>query len=221
MTKKRLLSTIIFCALFFMIFNLNVSSYVKFNGGEEGYNENDGEGFVYGSSIKYYIIRGGGYYLGGYSDILKFLDRIEVSDLYGLDYAELNQILDSAIHNMNNANNNYFMLILIAELTPYNMTFIDKLKAFDFHGFESAHHLNGVIFGKVEEYLKKGDITGAFKACRTEILEIIAFLEEIKGYTTTNQMPNLTMLWSLNELCSESLLFGQYAAMVFAEVKNS
>lgn len=101
------------------------------------------------------------------------------------------------------------------------MTFIDKLKTFDYDGFESTHHLNGVIFDKVEEYLKKGDITGAFKACRTDILGIIVDLEEIKGYTTTNQLPDLKMLWSLNELCSESLLFGQYAARVFAEVKNS
>jgi hypothetical protein len=144
-----------------------------------------------------------------------------LSDLNGLDYTELNQILDGAIHNMNNANNNYFMLILKAEFTPYNMTFIDKLKTFDYHGFESEYHLNAVVFDRVEGYLKKGDITGAFKACRTDILEIIAVLEEIKGYTTTNQLPDLTILWSLNELCSESLLFGQYAARVFAEVKNS
>jgi len=222
MRKKRILAKIIvFCALFFMILNFNLLPYVWVNGGEGGYSEGDGESFVYGSSIKYYIIKGGGYYLGGYSDILKFLDRIEVSGLNGLDYTELNQILDSAIHKMNNVNNSYFMLILIAEFTPYNLTFIDKLKTFDYRGFESAHHLNAVIFGKVEEYLKKGDITGAFKACRTDILEIIAVLEEIKGYTITNRMPDLTMLWSLNELCSESLLFGQYAARVFAEVKDS
>ena len=221
MTKKRILTKSILCAFILLLLNYNLLPYVHYNGGEGGYDEGNGESFLYSSSIKYYILKGGGYYLDGYSDVLEFLNRFEMSDLYGFDYAELNQILDSAIHNMNNANNNYFMLILIAEFTPYNMTFIDKLKTFDYQGFESEHHLNAVIFGKVEGYLKKGDITGAFKAGRRDILEIIAVLEEIKGYTITNRMPHLTMLWSLNELCSEYLLFGQYAARVFNEIKNS
>jgi hypothetical protein len=196
-------------------------SYVRVNGGDEGYDENGGEGFVYGNSIKYYIVKGGGYYLSGYSDILKFLDRIELSDLNGLDYVELNQILDSAIDNMKNANNNYTLLIAKAEITPYNMTFIDKLMVFDYHGFESEHHLNGIVFDKVKKYLKKGDITGTFKTCRSDVLEIIETMEKIKGYTSSNRMPVLQDTWLLNELCSESLLFGQYAARVFAEVKNS
>lgn len=141
------------------------------------------------------ISMGAKHYLDGYSDVLEFLNRFELSDLYGLDYAELNQILDSAIHNMNNAYNNYFMLILTAEFTPYNTTFIDKLKTFDYRDFEKTHHLNAVIFDKVEEYLKKGDITGAFKACRTDIMEIIAVLERIKGYTINNRMPGRLCLF--------------------------
>lgn len=220
MTKKRVLSKIILSALIFLFFNFNLLPYVCLNGGEEGYNGDDGESFVYGGSIKYYIIKGGGYYLGGYSDILKFLERIELSDLNGLDFAQLNQIVDSALDNMNNAHYYYLLLIMKAEVTPYNMTFIDKLKAFDYHGFESAHHLNGAVFDRVEGYLKKGDITGTFKACRTDIVEIITVLERIKGYTSNNRMPVLQDIWLLNELCSESLLFGQYAARVFAEIKN-
>lgn len=222
MTKKRILTKIIvFCALSLLLLNFTALSYVRVNGGEGGYDEGDGESSYYSSSIKYYIIKGGGYYLDGYSDVLEFLNRFELSDLYGLDYTELNQILDSSIHNMYNANNNYFMLILKAEFTPYNMTFIDKLKTFDYRGFESAHHLNAVIFDKVKDFLEKGDITGAFKACRTDILEIIAVLERIKGYTVNNRVPVLPDIWLLNELCSESLLFGQYAARVFNEIKNS
>jgi hypothetical protein len=220
MTKKRILSKIILSALILLFFNFNVLPYVRLNGGDEGYDENGGESFVYGSSIKYFIMKGGGYYLDGYSGILKLLERIELSDVNGLDYAQLNQIIDSALDNMNNAHYYYLLLIMKAEVTPYNMTFIDKLKAFDYDGFESEHHLNGVVFARVEGYLKEGDITGTFKACRIDIVEIIAVLERIKGYASNNRMPVLKDIWLINELCSESLLFGQYAARVFAEIKN-
>lgn len=218
--NRPLPKIIVFCALILLILNFNLLPYVCLNGGEEGYNDGDGTSSVYGSSIKYYIIKGGRYYLGGYSDILKFLECIEKSDLYGLDYAQLNQIVDSAIDNMRDAHYHYFLLVIRAEFTPYNMPFIDQLKAFDYDAFESEYHLNHVIFDRVQGYLQKGDITGAFKACRTAVLEIIAGLEEIKGYTDNNRLPALQDLWSLNELCSESLLFGQYAARVFIEIKN-
>ena len=221
MTKNKIFSKIALSILALLLLNLNLLPYICLNGGEKGYIEDDGEGYVLVGSIKYHIIQGGSYYLSGYSDILQFLDRIESSSLNGLDYVELNRVLDSAIKNMKNADNNYMLLILKAGCTPYNRTFIDKLIIFDYPRFESAYHLNDIVFDKVEDYLKNGDITGAFKTCRSNTQGIIAMLEEIKGYTANNRMPDLPLVWALNELCSESLLFGQYAARVFAEVKNS
>ncbi len=220
MKKNKILAKIALSILALLLLNLNLLPYIKFNGGEEGYNEGDVESIAYGNSIKYYIEKGGSYYLSGYSDILSFLERIESSGLNGLDYIELNRILDGAIEKMKNADYNYMLLIVKAECTPYNRSFIDRLIIFDYPGFESAYHLNSVVFAEVEEFLKKGDITGAFKACRSNIRGIITMLGEIKGFSANNRMPGLPLVWSLNELCSDTLLFGQYAARVFADIKQ-
>jgi len=220
MTKNKIFSKIALSILALLLLNLNLLPYICLNGGEKGYIEDDGEGYVLVGSIKYHIIQGGSYYLSGYSDILRFLDRIESSDLNGLDYVDLNRVLDSAIEKMKISDYNYMLLIVKAECTPYNRSFIDRLIFFDYPGFESAYHLNSVVFAQVEEFLKKGDITGAFKACRSNIKGIITMLGGIKGFSANNRMPGLPLVWSLNELCSESLLFGQYAARVFADIKQ-
>jgi len=219
--KKNLILTALVGMLILFMIPTAVFPRIWGNGAGGGYDGADG-----GSSnaagiqsqfntIETYVIRGAGFYLEAYSDILLLLNRIEESELNGMDYDEVRQISDRALMNMYNSIETYYYLIRRAEMTPYNDAFITKLMAFDYAGFMEKRQLNSVLFTKVEEYLRKGDITGTFKYIYIELTAIVKMLHSIRNDLYFGKIPELSDLWRINELCSQTLLFGQYMSRVF------
>ena len=49
-------------------------------------------------------------------------------------------------------------------------------------------------------------------------IDILGILESVKKTVEKNNLPDLTVLWELNENCAELSLFGQYASRVFYEI---
>jgi hypothetical protein len=195
---------------------MNVFSYILQNGSGKGYPDGDGDnGIVNNLSIETYVIQGAGYFLEGNSCIQTILNHAELQDLKGIDYNELHQLVDRAYFNITIARLTYEQLIRIAEMTPYNQEFVSKLKAFDYQSYMTETGLNSVVFNKVREYLEKGDITGSFKHTYSNLCDIEELLTSIKNGTAVNRIPELSLLWKLNETCAETSLFGSYAARVF------
>ena len=156
--------------------------------------------------------------MNAYSDILVFLNRMELSDLQGIDYRESQQLLDRALENMLNVLKTYERLINKAEVTPYKEAVISKLMDFDYNGFMQERGLNGVVFAEVEEYLKKGDITGILRQMYTEFTIIAGLLYSVRNELYFEKLPEMTNVWRLNERCTQTLLFGQYGSRVFYAV---
>ena len=130
-------------------------------------------------------------------------------------YEELNKIVDSALENIINANATYYILIQIAQDTPYDMEVILKLKSFDYQDFMTEYSLNSDIFKEVEGYLKNGDITGTFIRIYTNFIKIKRLLLSIKYEVSLNKMPTLSKIWEVNEEASRTLTFGQYITRIF------
>lgn len=219
--KKNLILTPLVGMLILLIIPTVVFPRIWGNGAGGGYGGPDGgSSNVAGihsqtNTIEKYVIRGAGFYLDAYSDILELLNRIEESDLKGMDYDEVRNISDRALENMYNAMETYYYLIRRAEMSPYNETVITKLMAFDYAGFMEKWGLNSVLFKKVEKYLGIGDITGTFKYIYIELTAIVKMLHNIRNELYLGKIPELSNLWRLNELCSQTLLFGQYMSRVF------
>ena len=116
---------------------------------------------------------------------------------------------------MNRAKAVYDTLVMEAEATPYNELVLLKLKNFNYSQFRVDNGLKIEIFQEVEAYLRPGNITGAFKQIRANFRDIISRLETISGEVNQGKMPALASLWDLNELCSSTLLFGQYISRIF------
>jgi hypothetical protein len=165
------------------------------------------------------VIEGGGYFLKSHSDLLLLLNKIEISELNGVDYSELQYIINSAIKNMVNAKETYINLISIAKVTPYNPSIIEKLQLFDYPGFQKEKKLNSEIFKQVEVFLSKGDVTGVYNHLKSEMDSILEKLYEIKSDIDLNNFPEITALWRVNQKYSETMLFGQYVAEVFFNSK--
>jgi hypothetical protein len=227
LTKKNLILAILVGALIFLATPTNVFARIMQNGAGGGYGGADETNSLKGrtlgmvNTVEKYVIIGASFYLNAYSDILTFLNRVELSDLQGMDFYESRQILDRALNNMTDALKTYNRLIKKTEITPYNDIFIAKLLDFDYNGFMQEHGLNSVVFDKVEEYLKKGDITGLIKRMYTDFTIILGILNSIRDELYFERLPNMSEIWELNERCSKTLLLGQYASRIFYSVLNN
>ncbi len=172
-------------------------------------------------SMREYLINGAGYYLDSYSDTLSFLKKIEVSELSGIDFGELQSLINSAVGNMEQADDAYVNLKNKADVTSYNQSVIDALKTFHYVLYRRNNNLNKSIFKEVQNYLQSGDVRGAYGRMRQDTHCLSALLNNIKAVVDSGQTPDVSLLWRLNQDYADSLLFGQYMAGVFSEiVKN-
>jgi hypothetical protein len=171
-------------------------------------------------SIGNYIIVGAGYFLNSYSDTLLFLNRVEMSDLDGADYNELQLILYRSMENMNNARKTYSRLREIAGRTPYKQDIVKRLMTFKYAGLQKEKNLNRPIFDEVKSYLKNGDTRGIYARALAATEQILQLQQTVNAAIDSGRLPEITDLWRLNQLYSDALLFGQYVSEVFLRIKT-
>jgi hypothetical protein len=169
-------------------------------------------------SMHTYIVEGAGYFLESYSGMQAFLNRVEVSELKGINYNEIREILYKVIINMERARVEYFILKIKADHTPYKWDVIKKLLEFDFDGFQEKNGLLPSIFEKVEGFLRSGDVRGIYSDMLAGTEEILFQLYEIKESVDADQFPDISALWRINQDYSERVLFGQFSAQIFHEI---
>jgi len=145
------------------------------------------------------------------------LNRVELQDVKGIDYLEMQRLVDSALENISKARITYEKLVSKAEATPYNPVVIEKLKAFDYDSFMLENRLNETIFKKAAGYLSNGDITGAFRHVLAAVRHMEFLLTAVKTEMDCNR---LEKYWQLNELCAENTLFGSFVARVFYQINR-
>jgi hypothetical protein len=207
-------------SLIIIIFSLCVSLYprISSNGSGGGYGDpGDGESAGANPTIENLVVEGAGYYLQGNSYIQSFLNQVELQDLKGIDYLEMQRLVDSALANITNARLTYEKLVSKAEATPYNPVVIEQLKSFDYNSFMLVNRLNETIFKKAAGYLGNGDITGAFRHVLAVVRDMEFLLTAVKTGMDFNR---LEIYWQLNELCAETTLFGSFIARVFHQINR-
>jgi hypothetical protein len=202
--------------LILFILDTNSYSYVILNRGEEAFEDN----LENGLSIKSGIIDSAGFFLKSYADGLLFLRDIERSEPGNVDYRVLNNLLDRAMDNLSKTNEAYGKLTLMVDAAPYNPVFIEKLTSFDYSGFQQARLLNGAAFTALKKYLADGDVRGIFTHMLSASQRILNMLREIRASVEAEKFPALSSLWRLNQLFSETMMFGQYAAEIFYEISE-
>ena len=224
-TGKHLTRFLAGLAALLLVLNGYLFSYIALNGSGSGYTNPDGDSGVVTTlginPIEMHVIIGGGYFLKANANIGDFLHKIEWRDLTGIDYDEIDRLIGGALANMTGARLTYGRLIQMAAATPYNPEVIFLLKNFDYEMFMEIHGLNPSVFAKVREYLETGDITGSFKHFHANLITIERMLVEIHGQISMNRMPELSLLWKLNETCAETSLYGSFVTRIFKTVNDN
>jgi hypothetical protein len=228
-TNKKIILTVTLGILVLFVSAGNLLSLVVGNESQKGFDNPPGAPDAHGaprytgvkanSTIENYIIKGAGYFLNGYADTLLFLNTVELAKLEGLPYDQLTKIITDAAADMENAYVTYAALEQEAAHTPYNPGVVRQLEIFDYDGFMAKNNLNPVIFKKVEGYLRNGNIRGVYHYLYTAVESILQVQYRIKAAVEVGKFPDVADLWILNQTYSEALLFGQYVAQIFYEIK--
>lgn len=172
------------------------------------------------TGIRAYVIEAAGDFLNSQSNFLLFLNKIEMEELNGVDYAELQQVINNAVVHMENARTKYTALTQLADNTPYDQATNTELMAFNYTSFQENKGLNGVIFNEVEAYLIAGDVRGLYHQILGDTQSILDQLNVIKSAVDAEVIPNNSHLWQVNQSYSATLLSGQYAAEVFYDLNG-
>ena len=209
----------IFILILTLFVSITVFGVVVGNDGESGYNGSGEGNKAINNPLKTMIITGAGNFIQSYSLFQQFLHKIELAELYGVNYDELRGMINDTLANIYSANTTYYDFIKLASATPYNESFIAALGSFDYDGFRLKNHLNAIIFSKLAALLKNGNLTGVYEEIYQKTGEISRLLHVVKASVDKDIFPEIPVLWEINQVYFDSYVFGQYAAMVFNEVK--
>jgi hypothetical protein len=212
---KRLL----FLGTVMLFASMTLFGVVFGNHGEYGYDGGDNNNKSAANPLKILIIEGAGHFIQSHALFQQFLHKIELAELYGVNYNELRGILNETLTGIESAKSAYYDFIKLAAVTPYHQSFINALKYFDYENFRGKNNLNAVIFSRLESLLRSGNVTGVYDEIHARIGEICQLLLTVKSTVDKDIFPGIPVLWEINRVYFDSYLFGQYAAMIFKKVK--
>lgn len=220
MRSKHILLTILIWALLFFSGYYNYARLFS-NHSDSAFNVSnsissvDGDKLAHFDTIGQLIIKGAEYFFKAQADINILSEKVELSDLYSVDYYSMLKTVNIAMDNMNMAQYYYQELQYIANGTLYNPTVIDKLVTFDYDSFQEQNNLIKDIFSEVKGYLKNGSVRGIYSHTSSYFDTLTNTLETIKRELHSGEVPSNIHMWNLNQTCARAHMFGQYAAMIF------
>jgi hypothetical protein len=187
----------------------------SFNDGDPDTSTESKSSIASSFTIKYLIIKSATYFFKGKSKIDLLASGLEAADIEGVNFYELQQIVNDSLCNMKTARYYYQALKSKADNTPYNQPVISQLIVFDYDSFSVDIGLNGDIFNQVKGYLKMGDVRGAYARLYDYTDNIIDMLEAVQKEVYYWEIPGIENVWKLHQECAHMLLFGQYIAQIF------
>jgi len=216
--KNKMVIKAVVLVLMISVLSVNAFSWWSGNHGEIVYPDPTGKSTV--SPITNYIAIGAGYFLKAYSNTLQLMNKIELSGINGINTDEWNALSDKTLYNMTMAKETYMKLVKETESLPYNTSVLGTLKQFDYNAFQSEISADKEIFAEVKAYLVKGDMNGVFGKILGNTEKIEAVLIQVKGKVYAGIPAMINDIYQVNQLFSNSLLFGQYAAQVCGRIKG-
>jgi hypothetical protein len=189
----------------------NLSSTAFPNQGEEPGNKSA----TVTSPLEQLIIDAAGFYLRSTSDYQLLLRETELSGIPGTNVSVLQELIGSAVSNLELANSTYYQLWQTSKYLEYDPVVLEKLHKFNYNGYQAVNHLNPEIFKQVADFLKAGDVRGSYERAYHATGEILERIKTLKTNLDKNTLPSLAECWRLNQLFLETELFGQYVAEVF------
>lgn len=182
-------------------------------------NNKDSYSALSSGDIKTTIVLGASSYLSSQKNFTQFMNYYELSDIYGADLSAKRIAIDSAITHMESAYSYYYELFYLSYYAKYDPVVLDKLRNFDYLSFKREWNIRSEVFSDIREFLVNSDIKGAYREMFKKSGRILNQLYQFRYTLSRGIIPDINGVWILSQEYSDTLLFGQYIAMVFKSVQ--
>jgi hypothetical protein len=152
------------------------------------------------------------------SETFQFMNEVELAGQSRLNNDVAMQRVDQAAAKVEQTLNKFKEIIAVGKEAGYDMTRIGKLKAFNYEQYARENGLSKEIMTKVASYLGKGNMLGFYR-CHTGNLEtLLSILNQIKKDLLAGKLSENKVLWSLLQQYNSTMMFGNYASLVFYQI---
>jgi hypothetical protein len=163
--------------------------------------------------------------LESHSHLKSFLSHVEAAELEGPNYGILQAKIKRTVDEMKKTMDYHEKLLKTIDKANYRPEMIEALKYFDYDAFKNRERqrVNEDIFARVKDYMKKGEIKQMYKDQFSEYKEILKIAFRIKERLErpdVPKFPEISDLWEIDYLFSQTYTFGKYAAQILAEINR-
>ena len=163
-------------------------------------------------------VDGASLFLQSNAEALLLLNEMEISDRGGFNFFVAQRLTDSAIEKLENARQKYQRIVDLGGKVPLEGSARVKLSGFDYNGLAVTEDLNREMMKRVGAYLSRGDLPGLYRKNMQNVDLILGVLYSIRNDLEQGKLPDIQVFWKVLRLYTDSILFGNYATLVFGQI---
>jgi len=152
------------------------------------------------------------------SEAFLFLNEVEIAGKNGLNVNTALQRVDMASARVEQALNLFNSIIATGNEAGYEKKRIGKLKDFSYGQFARDNGLNENTMNEISAYLAKGNVLGFYRRHARNLQALLDTLRRIKTDLLAGKLSENQLLWSLLQQYNNTMLFGNYASLVFYKI---
>jgi len=152
------------------------------------------------------------------SEAFLFLNEVEIAGKNGLNVGAALQRVDMAAARVEQALKLFENIIQAGRNAGYNEHRISKLKNFSYDQFAKENGLSGETMTQVSAYLGRGNVLGFYQRHIRNLQNLLNTLQEIKNDLLAGKLSENQVLWSLLQQYNSTMMFGNYASLVFYKI---
>jgi hypothetical protein len=152
------------------------------------------------------------------SEAFLFLNEVEIAGKNGLNVGAALQRVDLASARVEQALRLFRDIIAVGSEAGYEKNRIGKLKDFSYDQFAQDNGLSRETMTQVSAYLGRGDVLGFYRRHANNLQILLNTLNRIKADLMTDKLLENQVLWSLLQQYNNTMMFGNYASLVFYKI---
>jgi len=152
------------------------------------------------------------------SEAFLFLNEVEIAGKNGLNVGSALQRVDMAAAKVEQALNLFKNIISVGSEAGYEKNRIGKLKDFSYGQFARDNGLSEETMNEVSVFLAKGNVLGFYRRHARNLQTLLNTLNRIKEDLLAGKLSENQVLWSLLQQYNSTMMFGNYASLVFYKI---
>jgi len=152
------------------------------------------------------------------SEAFLFLNEVEIAGKNGLNVGAALQRVDMAAARVEQALNLFKDIIAVGNEAGYEKKRIGRLMDFSYDRFAKDNGLSEETMGEVAAYLGRGNVLGFYRRHARNLQTLLDTLNRVKRDLLAGRLSENQVLWSLLQQYNRTMMFGNYASMVFYKI---